>query len=82
MKQKEARPLLAAAWDEWAARKGVDLDDATGRDTLQFYYNPPGRKITTLEICFENARKMASHSRLARERTAHRIVKRYLDGSP
>jgi hypothetical protein len=38
MKQKEARPLVVAAWDAWAAKRGLNSADATGRDALQFYY--------------------------------------------
>jgi hypothetical protein len=38
MKQKEARPLVVAAWDVWATKRGLDNADATGRDALQFYY--------------------------------------------
>ena len=38
MKQKEARPLVVAAWDAWAEKRGLNSADATGRDALQFYY--------------------------------------------
>jgi hypothetical protein len=38
MKQKAARPLVVAAWDAWATKRGLDNADATGRDALQFYY--------------------------------------------
>jgi hypothetical protein len=38
MKQKEAKPLLMAAWDAWLQKKGISHNDATGRDALQFYY--------------------------------------------
>jgi hypothetical protein len=37
MKMKEAKPLVVAAWDEWVTKRGLDCDDTTGRDTLQFY---------------------------------------------
>lgn len=38
MKQKEAEPLVIAAWDEWVMKRGLDPEKATGRDALQFYY--------------------------------------------
>jgi hypothetical protein len=38
MKQKEAKPLVVAAWDAWAIKRGLDNADATGRHALQFYY--------------------------------------------
>ncbi len=38
MKQKEAKALVLQAWDAWAAKRGLDPAEATGRDALQFYY--------------------------------------------
>jgi hypothetical protein len=37
MKLKEAKPLVIAAWDDWTAKRDLGPDDATGRDTLQFF---------------------------------------------
>jgi hypothetical protein len=69
MKQKEARPGLVAAWDEWAARKGVDLDDATGRDTLQFYYDLQDAKSPLLEFVSRTCEKwQVIHDWLVSER--------------
>jgi hypothetical protein len=39
MKQKDAKPLVIAAWDAWLEKRGIDDKDATGRDALQFYYD-------------------------------------------
>ena len=38
MKLEEAKPLVITAWDVWTAKSGLRHDKATGRDTLQFYY--------------------------------------------
>jgi hypothetical protein len=38
MKLKEIKPLVIAAWDDWTASRSLRCDNATGRDTLQFYY--------------------------------------------
>lgn len=57
MKQKEVRPLLVAAWDEWAARKGLDLGKATGRDTLQFYYDLQDAKSPLLKFVSRTCEK-------------------------
>jgi hypothetical protein len=37
MKLEEAKPLVITAWDVWTAKGGLRHDEATGRDTLQFY---------------------------------------------
>ena len=38
MKQSEVKPLMLQAWDVWAAKRGLDPANATGRDALRFYY--------------------------------------------
>jgi hypothetical protein len=38
MKLSEAKPLVIAAWDDWAAKRGIKPDYAEGRDALRFYY--------------------------------------------
>jgi hypothetical protein len=48
MKQKEAKPLLIDAWDAWLENRGIDHNDATGRDALQFYYELQDKKSPLL----------------------------------
>lgn len=50
MRLKEAKPLVIAAWDDWAAKRGLRPDDATGRDTLQFYYELQDAKSPFLQF--------------------------------
>lgn len=38
MKQKEAKILILREWERWAKTQSIDLDHATGRDTLKFYF--------------------------------------------
>jgi hypothetical protein len=50
MKLKEAKPLVIAAWDDWAAKRGLRPDNAAGRDTLQFYYELQDAKSPLLKF--------------------------------
>ena len=50
MKLKEAKPLVIAAWDDWAAKRGLRPDNAEGRDTLQFYYELQDAKSPLLKF--------------------------------
>lgn len=50
MKQKEAKPLVFAAWNTWLEERGIDRSDATGRDLLQFYYDLQDTKSPLLRF--------------------------------
>jgi hypothetical protein len=50
MKLREAKPLLISAWDVWLQEKGIDHNDATGRDVLQFYYKLQDTKSPLLRF--------------------------------
>ena len=50
MKQNEAKPLLIAAWDKWLKQRGINPNDATGRDALQFYYELQDTKSLLLRF--------------------------------
>jgi hypothetical protein len=38
MKQKEAKILIVREWDQWLQTQSIDPGNATGRDTLKFYF--------------------------------------------
>jgi len=38
MKQKEAKVLISREWESWLRSQSIDPCDATGRDTLKFYF--------------------------------------------
>jgi hypothetical protein len=38
MKQKDARALLIPEWGRWLQSQSIDPDQATGRDSLKFYF--------------------------------------------
>jgi hypothetical protein len=50
MKQKDARPQIIAAWDEWVAGRGLDPGKASGRDALQFYFDLQDMKSPLLRF--------------------------------
>jgi hypothetical protein len=50
MKLEEAKPLVITAWDIWTAKLGLRHDRATGRDTLQFYYELQDTKSLLLHF--------------------------------
>jgi hypothetical protein len=50
MKQKEAKPLVIEAWNRWSQKRGIERNDATGRDLLQFYYELQDAKSPLLKF--------------------------------
>ena len=38
MKQKEARILIIQEWERWLQTQSIDPNDASGRDTLKFFF--------------------------------------------
>jgi hypothetical protein len=38
MKQKQARSLLIQEWDNWITKQRIAPSEATGRDTLKFFF--------------------------------------------
>jgi hypothetical protein len=50
MKQKEAKPLVIAAWKEWMSTRELDAAEATGRDALRFYYDMKDAKSPLLKF--------------------------------
>ncbi len=38
MKQKDARALMMPEWGRWLQSQSIDPDQATGRDSLKFYF--------------------------------------------
>jgi nuclear transport factor 2 (NTF2) superfamily protein len=50
MKLNEAKPLVIAAWDDWAAKSGISPNYAEGRDALRFYYELQDTKSPLLRF--------------------------------
>jgi hypothetical protein len=50
MKLSEAKPLVIAAWDDWATKRGITPDYAEGRDALRFYYELQEEKSPLLRF--------------------------------
>jgi hypothetical protein len=50
MKLSEAKPLVIAAWDDWAAKKGIMPGYGEGRDALRFYYELQDAKSPLLRF--------------------------------
>lgn len=38
MKQKEAKAQIVQAWQRWLQAQSIDPHEATGRETLKFYF--------------------------------------------
>lgn len=50
MKQKEAKILIAREWEQWLQTQSIVPDDATGRDTLKFYFELQDKKSELLDF--------------------------------
>ena len=50
MKQKEAKILIAQAWDRWLLTQSIHPDQATGRDTLKFFFELQDSKSDLLDF--------------------------------
>jgi hypothetical protein len=50
MKQKEARILILQEWERWLLTQSIDPDQASGRDTLKFYFELQDNKSLLLDF--------------------------------
>jgi hypothetical protein len=51
MKQKDARALLVQEWSRWLQSQSMDLDRATGREALKFFFELQDQRSPLL--CFQ-----------------------------
>ena len=50
MKQKEAKILLVQEWERWLQTHSIDPHEATGRETLKFYFELQDRNSELLDF--------------------------------
>ena len=50
MKQKEAKILITREWERWLQTQSVAPHNATGRDTLKFFFELQDRKSDLLDF--------------------------------
>jgi hypothetical protein len=50
MKQKDARALMMPEWGRWLQSQSIDPDQATGRDSLKFYFELEDKRSPLLNF--------------------------------
>jgi hypothetical protein len=50
MKQKDARALMMQEWDRWLQSQSIAPREATGRDSLKFYFELQDKRSPLLEF--------------------------------
>jgi len=50
MKQKEAKVLITREWERWLQTQSIDPPNATGRDTLKFYFELQDSRSALLDF--------------------------------
>jgi hypothetical protein len=50
MKQKDARALMMQEWDRWLQTQSIAAREATGRDSLKFYFELQDKRSPLLDF--------------------------------
>src|SRR5262249_9698483 len=50
MKQKDARALMMQEWDQWLQTQSIARREATGRDSLKFYFELQDKRSPLLDF--------------------------------
>jgi hypothetical protein len=50
MKQKDAKTLMKQEWDRWLAAESITACEATGRDSLKFYFELQDKRSPLLNF--------------------------------
>jgi hypothetical protein len=50
MKQKEAKVLITREWEQWLQTQSISPANATGRDTLKFYFELQDSRSALLDF--------------------------------
>jgi hypothetical protein len=50
MKQKDAKALIIQEWDRWLQSQSIDRGEASGRDSLKFFFELQDKRSPLLDF--------------------------------